>query len=228
MPDTGTVYRDDPPVDPGSLQEPVTPLSNLNIMIVAGSSRSAAQSTRIGKLIAERIPHVAGDADIDFLSLAETRLPLWDEGKAKGEDPWPDVWPPVSKRFSAADGFVFIIPEWGGMVPAQVKNLFHLCTEGELAHKPGLIVAVSSGTGGAYPIAELRASSYKNTFINWIPEQVIIRKVTDFQPGSGNEATPDWLTDRIDYKLRLLAAYAEATRPIRENIVDLKRFRTGM
>lgn len=197
-------------------------------MIVGGSSRSAAQSTRIGKLIAERIPLVADNVDVDFLTLADTRLPLWDEGKAAGEDPWPQVWPPVSERLAATDGFVFVIPEWGGMVPAQVKNLFHLCSDGELAHKPGLIVTVSSGTGGAYPVAELRASSYKNTFINWIPEQVIIRKVNDFHPGSGNDASPEWLTDRIDYKLRLLAAYAEAMRPIRENVVDLKRFRTGM
>ena len=200
----------------------------MTLLIVGGSSRSAAQSTRVGQLIAERIPLVTENVAVDFLSLAETKLPLWDEGKGKGEDPWPTIWPPVASRFAAADGFVFVVPEWGGMVPAQVKNLFHLCTAGELAHKPGLIVTVSSGTGGAYPVAELRSSSYKNTFINWIPEQIIIRRVNDFQPGSGNDASPDWLVDRIDYSLRLLAAYAEALKPIRANVMDLERFKTGM
>ena len=200
----------------------------MKLMIVGGSSRSEAQSTRIGLLIAERIPLLSEDIEVDFLSLAKTRLPLWDEGKSKGEAPWPTVWPPVSERFAAADGFVFVVPEWGGMVPAQVKNLFLLCTAGELAHKPGLIVTVSSGTGGAYPVAELRSSSYKNTFINWIPEQIIIRRVKDFHPGSGNDASPAWLVDRIDYTIRLLAAYAEALKPVRQNVVDLKRFKSGM
>ena len=197
-------------------------------MIVGGSSRAAAQSTRIGELIADRVPLVSENVSVDLLSLADTKLPLWDEGKGQGEEPWPTIWPPVAERFSAADGFVFVVPEWGGMVPAQVKNLFHLCTAGELAHKPGLIVTVSSGTGGAYPVAELRSSSYKNTFINWIPEQIIIRKVTEFMPGSGNEASPDWLVDRIDYTLQVLIAYAEALKPVRANVVDLQRFKTGM
>ena len=50
------------------------------------------------------------------------------------------------------------------------------CGSGEFAHKPGLIVSISSGNGGAYPISELRSSSYKNSHILWIPENIIIRK----------------------------------------------------
>lgn len=41
------------------------------------------------------------------------------------------------------------------MVPAALKNLFLLCTGGEIAHKPALIVAVASGQGGADLVAEL-------------------------------------------------------------------------
>ncbi len=200
----------------------------MKLMIVSGSNRKAAQSTRVGRLISSRISDGEWQADIDFVSLAETRLPLWDEGKWTGDEPWPSVWAPVSGRLKAADGFIFVVPEWGGMVPPQVKNLFLLCSNGELAHKPGLIVAVSSGTGGAYPVSELRSSSYKNTFINWIPEHVIIRNVEKFEPGSGNEASPDWLLDRLDYAISLLAAYAQALGPVRETVMDLKRFKTGM
>ena len=46
-----------------------------------------------------------------------------------------------------------------------------------LAHKPALIIAVSSSDGGAYPVAELRMSSYKNTRICDISEQIIARHV---------------------------------------------------
>ena len=200
----------------------------MKLMIVCGSNRNAAQSTRIGRLIAGRIAAGSWRAETDFLSLAETELPLWDEGKWDGKEPWPSLWQPISERMKAVDGFVFVVPEWGGMVPAHVKNLFLLCGAGELAHKPGLIVSVSSGTGGAYPVAELRSSSYKNTFINWIPEHVIIRHAEEFEPGSGNAASPGWLVDRIDYSISLLAAYAEALKTVRENVMDLQRFKTGM
>ena len=53
----------------------------------------------------------------------------------------------------------------------RLLNIFLLCGNGEFSHKPGLIVSVSSGNGGAYPIAELRSSSYKNTHIMWIPRK---------------------------------------------------------
>lgn len=200
----------------------------MKLMIVCGSNREAAQSTRIGRLIAGRIAEGRWPVDTDLIALAETDLPRWEESKWADEEPWPTIWGPVSDRLAAAAGFIFVVPEWGGMVPPQVKNLFLLCSKGELAHKPGLIVAVSSGTGGAYPVAELRSSSYKNTFINWIPEHVIIRHVKEFEPGSGNDATPDWLVDRLDYSISLLAAYAEALQPVRQNVMDLKRFKTGM
>ncbi len=40
-----------------------------------------------------------------------------------------------------------------------------------------MIVAVSSSSGGAYPIVELRASSDKNTRLCFIPDHVIVRSV---------------------------------------------------
>ena len=63
------------------------------------------------------------------------------------------------------------------MVPAGLKNFFLCFGRNELAHKPGLIVGVSSADGGVYPVAELRMSSYKNSRICYIPEQLIVRNV---------------------------------------------------
>ena len=70
-----------------------------------------------------------------------------------------------------------IAPEWHGQVPAGLKNFFLICGRAEVGHKPALITTVSSGDGGAYPVAELRMSSYKNNRICYIPEQLIIRNV---------------------------------------------------
>ncbi len=62
-------------------------------------------------------------------------------------------------------------------VPAGLKNFFLMFSRFELGHKPAMIVAVSSGDGGAYPVAELRMSSYKNNRICYIPEQLNLRNV---------------------------------------------------
>ncbi|MCB1905163.1 MAG: NAD(P)H-dependent oxidoreductase, partial [Gammaproteobacteria bacterium] len=80
-------------------------------------------------------------------------------------------------QLRASDGFVIVSPEWHGQVPSGLKNFFLLCSVRELGHKPALIVTVSSIDGGAYPVAELRMSSYKNNRICYIPEQIIVRKV---------------------------------------------------
>ena len=102
-----------------------------------------------------------------------------------------------------------------------------MCGNGEFAHKPGLIVSVSSGNGGAYPIAELRSSSYKNTHIMWIPENIIIRNVEEFNPGSHGDNIPEWLDDRIDYVLELLLVYVSNMKPLRK-LINRKDFGNGM
>ena len=56
--------------------------------------------------------------------------------------------------------FFFVVPEYGGMATPNSK-IFLVFNNGELFHKPGLIVSISSGNGGAYPVSELRSSSYK-------------------------------------------------------------------
>ena len=119
------------------------------------------------------------------------------------------------------------MPEYGGMATPAAKNIFLLCGNGEFAHKPGLLVSVSSGNGGAYPIAELRSSSYKNTHIMWIPENIIIRNVEEFNLGNHGENIPEWLDNRIDYVLKLLLVYAANMKPIRE-LINRKDFGNGM
>ena len=90
-----------------------------------------------------------------------------------------------------------------------------------------MIVSISSGNGGAYPISELRSSSYKNSHILWIPENIIIRNVKQFLPGKHGELIPDWLDDRIKYSCNLLIKYAEYLKPIQQ-IINRKDFSNGM
>ena len=199
----------------------------MKISIIAASHREKSESKRVSDIIQLRLKELSQNLDCFSLDLAESSLPLWSPEKKNGNGVWGDTWKKISNNLIQSDGFIFIVPEYGGMATPSAKNLFLLCGEGELAHKPSLIVSVSSGNGGAYPIADLRSFSYKNTHIMWIPENIIIRNVDQFNPGSHGKVIPEWLDNRIEYTLRLLLAYSINMEPLR-NIINRKDFGNGM
>ena len=113
------------------------------------------------------------------------------------------------------------------MATPNSKNFFLVFNNGELFHKPGLLVSISSGNGGSYPISELRSSSYKNSHIMWIPENIIIRNVEQYCPGNHGALIPNWIDDRIKYSCNLLIKYAEHLKPIQQ-FINRKDFSNGM
>ncbi len=150
-----------------------------------------------------------------------------------GGDPrWKEILQPMSEMLQASDAFVVIAPEWHGQVPAGLKNFFLLCTQRDVGHKPALIVTVSSADGGAYPVAELRMSSYKNNRICYIPEQVIVRNVESLLNEDSHANNPDadsYFRERIEWNLEILQQYAVALRQVRESGVTLtEKFGNGM
>ena len=199
----------------------------MKISIISASHRANSQSKKISDLFQNNLLNNKSSLEIFSLDLADASLPLWSPNKKNGEGVWGENWNSISKNLESSDGFILIVPEYGGMATPAAKNIFLLCGNGEFSHKPGLIVSVSSGNGGAYPIAELRSSSYKNTHIMWIPENIIIRNVEEFNPGSHGENIPDWLDGRIDYVLNLLLAYAVNMKPLR-TFINRKDFGNGM
>ena len=199
----------------------------MKISIISASHRINSQSKRISDLLHNNLLNINSGLDVFSLDLADASLPLWSPEKKNGKGVWGQTWGSISDKLLQSDGFIFVVPEYGGMATPAAKNFFLLCGNGELSHKPGLIVSVSSGNGGAYPITELRSSSYKNTHIMWIPENIIIRNVEEFNPGSHGDNIPEWLDNRIDYVLKLLLVYASNMKPLRE-LINRKDFGNGM
>ena len=199
----------------------------MKISIISASHRINSQSKKISVFIQGNLFKITSKLDTDILDLADAGLPLWSPEKKDGKGIWGENWNSISSNLIESDGFVLVVPEYGGMATPAAKNIFLLCGNGELAHKPGLIVSISSGAGGAYPISELRSSSYKNTHLMWIPENIIIRNVEEFNPGAHGKNIPDWLDNRIDYVLKLFLTYASSMKPIRE-IINRKDFGNGM
>ena len=199
----------------------------MKISIISASHRKASQSERVANIMGSRIKKSQSSVNIFNLDLSESNLPLWSPEKKNGSGIWGKPWQNISNELKKSDGFVFVVPEYGGMATPHSKNIFLLCGEGEFAHKPGLIVSVSSGNGGAYPIADLRSFSYKNTHIMWIPENIIIRNVEEYNPGNHGNSIPKWLDNRIDYTLEILLAYSLNMQPLRK-LINRKEFGNGM
>ncbi len=199
----------------------------MKISIISASHRINSQSKRVSSVLQNNLSNIDPKLNTFILDLADAALPLWSPEKKDGKGVWGDTWNLISENFNNSDGFILVVPEYGGMATPAAKNIFLLCGNGEFAHKPGLIVSVSSGNGGAYPISELRMSSYKNTHIMWIPENIIIRNVEEFNPGTHGDNIPEWLDDRIDYVLKLFLTYASNMRPLRD-IINRKDFGNGM
>jgi hypothetical protein len=95
-----------------------------------------------------------------------------------------------------------------------------------------LIVTVSSADGGAYPVAELRMSSYKNNRICYIPEHVIVRNVERVLNDDAAQNNPDadsYFRERIRYALGILVEYARALVQVRASgATELGKFKNGM
>ncbi len=200
----------------------------MKIGIVSGSHRKTSESGRVARYL-EGVAKKNGHSTY-VLDLAHQPLPFWDDGMWSGEPEITAQWKPVKDELTTCDAMVFVAAEWGGMVPAALKNFFIFATDGCLYHKPGLLVGVSSSRNGAYPIAELRMSSYKNTHLQYISEQVIVRDVNKMFHGEVAQSGDDtFLRKRIDYGLKVLVEYGKALKLVRESgVLNRQEFPNGM
>jgi len=202
----------------------------MKITIISGSHRQQAQSLKVARFIRGQLS--AAGAEAEILSLAGNPLPLWDEAVWSADPAWQECLAPWRERLAASDGLVVISPEWHGQVPAGLKNFFLLFGQAELGHKPALIVSVSSGDEGSYPVAELRMSSYKNNRLCYIPEQVIVRhvgRVLNDEPADNDASLDGYYRERIAWALGILREYARALKGVRASgVTDTERFRNGM
>jgi NAD(P)H-dependent FMN reductase len=202
----------------------------MRLAIVAGSQRPGAQSSKVARYIDGVAKSRFEDSPM-LLDLAEHPLPFLDGSPALDCEPWSSVWAPVSAALRATDAAVLITPEWGGMASPAMKNFLLLCSCGdELRHRPCLLVSVSGGVGGAYPIAELRMSASKNSQACFIPNHVIVRNAAARLNGDPTDDPQEKeVRARIHHSLDVLAEYAQALRAVRASrVVRENRFRNGM
>lgn len=197
----------------------------MNIAIVAGSSRPNSQTAKVARFMRQTLinQHGLDEQAVNVIDLGSYPLPLW-----PAEDQGP--WGLFEKQLAKADALIILAPEWHGMACPAIKNFFLYATKAQLAHKPALLGGISSGIGGAYPISELRASSYKNCRLCYIPEHLIIRGVESVMnmPQAVDE-NDERIRQRMNYALDILLRYARALQPVRAEVdMDTAEFANGM
>ncbi len=197
----------------------------MKFVIISGSQRPQSQSAKLAGEICGRLQQ---EYECDIVDLGERPLPFLDFSPNDSDKAY---LAELGATLSNCDALVVISPEWHGMATAALKNFFLHFSGGQLAHKPALLVAVSSGDGGAYPIAELRSSSYKNSRICYLPEHLIVRHVESVfnsNAADNNETSQQYLSERLDYALAVLTSYSENFVRIRESLPDGSAFSNGM
>lgn len=201
----------------------------MKISIIAGSQQAESNSLKIADFMGKRLRTLSLAEEVHILDLATQDLPLWEPSIWSGDPEWKVRLEPIATKLKSSDAFIVIAPEYHGMVPATLKNFFLMWGNGELAHKPALLTAVSSSMGGAYPIAEMRMSSYKNNRIAYMPEHLIVRNAGKVLNNEVSGPEDESIRSRIDYCLALLNEYAKAHAQILSSgVIDLKTWRNGM
>ncbi len=195
----------------------------MKFVVVAGSQRPGSQSLKVASFVARLLEHKDAYNQAVVLDLGALRLPRF-EGDEEGD------WPSMQIELAEASGVVLVTPEWAGMASPALKNLLFLATSGELSDKPALLIGVSSGLGGTYPIAELRMAAGKNTHVCMMPDHLIVRGVESVLNGEAPQSDADSrLRERTEHCANVLVEYAKAFVTLRAQLAPHReRFPYGM
>jgi len=194
----------------------------MKIAVISGSHRDS-QTNRISLFVKEELEKKG--IEVFHYSLSNNPLPMWSEDAwDENSDLVKNSLSPLQSQIASCDAYVIMTPEWGGMATPGIKNFMLL--SGSFKFKPAYLISVSASRGGAYPIAELRMSSYKNNQIMYLPEHLIVRDCENMFNGKADDS---YLRNRLDYGLNLLIKHAELLAPLQDSgLIDLENYPYGM
>jgi NAD(P)H-dependent FMN reductase len=204
----------------------------LNILLVSSSQRANSKSIEVAKYVQTNILHNINDVNSSILDLSLYPFLLDHYGvDGANADLLAKNKEEVLEQLYACDAIVFIVPEWGGMIPPALVNLLLLTANGSanglpLGHKPGFIIGISTSSGGSYPISLLKGYAAKNSHLTWLPLHAIIQNVEVFlekswQPTLDNRFSQ--VQSRLQVGLKSLVIYSKQLADVREELVILSK-----
>ncbi len=196
----------------------------MKILVISASARAGSQSRRFADYLFGRVSKMG---EVELLDLHETVLPLYDDNDAMSSN---TNWLAIKGKLEAADGYVVVSPEWNGMASVVYKNMM-LFVGHEMANKPLMICAVSSGRGGVHVLDELRVSGIKNSHVIISSENVIAQGCEGLAlDDNWDEASNDYkFKSRAEYSLKILVEFAKALSGVRiSGVVDFEHYGSGV
>ena len=204
----------------------------MNILLVSSSQRDNSKSFDVSKYLQTNILNgMEGiKSSILDLSLYPFLLDHYGTGRddlislANNKDE-------VLRMLYGCDAVIFIVPEWGGMIPPALVNLLLLSANGSanglpLGHKPAFAIGVSASSGGSNPISLLKGYAAKNSHLTWLPLHAIIQNVGDFleqtwAPTLDNRYSQ--VQSRLLVGLKSLTIYSNQLASVRDELVVLSK-----
>lgn len=185
----------------------------MQVTIISGSHTSESQSVRIAEYLRRRLLalELVNNTQVGIHDLGAAPLPLWKPGIS-------GLTSQQIAMCSDADAYILVSPDWHGMATPAIKNWFYFLNPIWMEHKPVLLVGVSAGQGGFYPVMDLRSYTFKNFRPCYLPEHLIIQNVR--RQFSYEDDVANVMSERIDYCMQLLAVYAEGLRLVRDRLPE--------
>jgi len=190
------------------------------IKVILGSTRP----NRFGPKAAQWIMDVAKDipgATFELVDLADMNLPLLDEPIPAKEDKYSlDHTKRWAEVVGAADGFVFVVPEYNHGVGAAVKNAFDYLYK-EWNYKPIAFASYGADAGGTRSVEHLRmTASYLKMYD--ICEQVNMPFYWKQLDAQGNLTVTEGQVGAAQAMLKEIVFWTEHLKPVREARLQLK------
>jgi azobenzene reductase len=195
----------------------------MKIGIIVGSNRASSESRRIAEWFYKELH--ARDIETELVDFHDTPISFVPE----------EIWDGLDENFNAiksrlidCDGFVLVTPEWGGSASPVMKNAMIFLGSSVFADKPAYLVGVSDGRGGLRPILDMRSFGFKNSYVCYIPEWLVVTECkTHFQLNEEN--SDDYIVGRAKYGITTLLTYSTALATVRaQGIRDLDSYAFGM
>ena len=195
----------------------------MKLLVINGSVRENRATPRVEKWVERHAKALLEDIDTEVVDIKELSLPMFDESISPLMNPERNPTGKVKQwldALNAADGYIFITPEYNHSVPSGLKNAIdHI--DRQIMKKPFMVVG-HGGVGGARATEQLKLMLNANIGAVPIPVTVPIIGFIGYEDSISTEGEAKTeairkLEGTLKQGLELLKWYMEALNAAKEN-----------
>ncbi|MCG7384615.1 NAD(P)H-dependent oxidoreductase [Paenibacillus sp. ACRRY] len=124
----------------------------MKIIVLAGSNRKNATSTRLGEYAVEVMRNQGHEASL--FDLYQTPVPFYAPDEKQAED---HNLAKLNSRMLAADAIILSTPEYHGSISGVLKNALDHLSQAHFSGKPVLSISSAGGAVGVSSLLQLQA-----------------------------------------------------------------------